>query len=109
MTRKAVGQSPSRVRPRRDSTRVDREPSIGLQGTESAIETNTACRMGPVEGKVATWKAKAEDGQSRHENAIQYEIAGLSKFMTIYTHCMLDAVGVRVVLTAFSLHASVVY
>lgn len=29
--------------------------------------------------------------------------------MTIYTHCMLDAVGVRVGLAAFSLHAFVVY
>lgn len=34
-------------------------------------------------------------------NAIQYEIAALSKFMTIYTHCMPDAVGVCVALAAF--------
>lgn len=31
----------------------------------------------------------------QYENAIEYEIAGLSKFMTIYTYCIPDAVGVR--------------
>lgn len=41
-------------------------------------------------------------------NAIQYEIAALSKFMTIYTHCMPDAVGVRVALAASrSMHSHI--
>jgi hypothetical protein len=37
-------------------------------------------------------------GQGRYENAIEYEIAGLSKFMTIYAYCvapLAGAVGVR--------------
>jgi len=36
-----------------------------------------------------------EDGPGQYENPIEYEIAGLSKFMTIYTYCTSDAVGVR--------------
>lgn len=32
--------------------------------------------------------ADGEDGPDQYENAIEYEIAGLSKFMTIYTYCI---------------------
>lgn len=36
-----------------------------------------------------------EHGSGLYENAIEYEIADLSKFMTIYAHCIPDARGVR--------------
>lgn len=35
-----------------------------------------------------------ENGSGLYENAIEYEIADLSKFMTIYTYCIPDAMGV---------------
>lgn len=45
----------------------------------------------------AALEGGGDGGRARiqYENAIEYEIAGLSKFMTIYTYCISDAVGVR--------------
>jgi len=34
-------------------------------------------------------------GPGLYENAIEYEIADLSKFMTIYTYCIPGAMGVH--------------
>lgn len=36
-----------------------------------------------------------ENGSGLCENAIEYEIVDLSKFMTIYAYCILDAMGVH--------------
>lgn len=49
------------------------------------------------DGKALPVVEGGDGGRTRiqYENAIEYEIAGLSKFMTIYTYCISDAVGVR--------------
>lgn len=48
-------------------------------------------------GKTLPVVGGGDGGRARnqYENAIEYEIAGLSKFMTIYTYCISDEVGVR--------------
>lgn len=76
-----------------------------VKSVEPAIRTSTVpCRGASGEkgtGRQRWRRARQTERMGRAgTNAIQYQIAALSKFMTIYTHCMPDAVGVRVALTA---------